>query len=378
MTPTILIVDDEEAILESLADSLAMSHWQVITARNGAEGLQRLKETTPDLVICDLMMPVMDGIQLCRRVREEPAWVAIPFLLLAAPEDVEHIHEGYRQGADHCLTKPVDPEELHVVVESCLRRSQDIRGILRRQALRRTQPRGTLSTELREPLELIQHYLAVYQEEIKRLKPERSQQISALTVRTLERMVKLFEDLMLIVYIGSGAVQVEIQSLYQRLDLTALLVEVMDSHRGAATQKQVDLVHFLPKGLRIHGHRHFLMGAFERLLDNAIKFSQPGGTVWIEAQRLRENVVVTIRDQGMGISAEQLGNLFMHFDNPERVKIEKQGTGLGLAIAAGLVQGHGGLIQVESALGKGSTFSVLLPGNLGGTGPLEGPLPDEC
>ena len=113
----------------------------------------------------------------------------------------------------------------------------------------------------------------------------------------------------------------------------------------------------------MHGHAHYTREVFKRLIDNAIKFGQSGGNVWIEATRLPEMVRVSIRDDGMGIAKDELSRLFSSFKSDDRVRIDLQGTGLGLAIAGKIVGLHGGEIKVESALGKGSTFEVWLPQN---------------
>jgi signal transduction histidine kinase len=170
---------------------------------------------------------------------------------------------------------------------------------------------------------------------------------------------------MLITYIDSGAVQVEIHSLYQPLDLVDELQEVLAQFTEAAAKREISLVPFLNEKIQIHGHAHFIRDIFLRLIENALKFSQPGGNIWIEAKVLRENAVVTVRDEGMGISEEQQKEVFSRLQDPDRIKIEKHGGGLGLAIAARLARLHGGEIQVESKLGKGTTFTVVLPLNLG-------------
>jgi len=366
MNEVVLVLDDDVSLLESLVDFLTLSDFEVLVGHNGMEGLERLKETRPDIIICDIMMPVMDGHEFFLQVRQNSEWVSIPFIFLTAKGEMKDILEGYSLGADHYITKPFDPDELLVLVKAHLERTQEIRIFLSRQIKRQASPNAkSLKAELYGPLELVNTYLKTYQRELDRLEPDRAKQLSGLMTVTLNRMVKLLEDLMLITYIDSGAVQVEIHSLYQPLDLVEELQDVLAQFTEAAANKEISLVPFFPEELKIHGHAHFVRDIFQRLIENALKFSQPGGNIWIEAKVLRENAAVTIRDEGMGISKEQQEELFSRLQDPDRVKIEKQGGGLGLAIASRLARLHGGEIRVESTLGKGSTFTVILPMNLG-------------
>lgn len=366
MTDTVLLIDDNTTLLESLTDFLRLSGYSVVTAENGDEGLDQLEKTVPDIIICDIMMPEMDGYQFFNEVRKNSDWVAIPFIFLTAKGEKQNILDGYALGADHYITKPFDPEELLLLVRAHLRRSEELQKIMRRQVERYERPLAhSLAPDLRAPIELVQHYLDVYQKERENLAPERAEQISIVMSETLDRMVSLFEDLMLIVYIESGAVKVELQRLYQPLDLSQILIEIIDHLSPRAERSEVSLVPFLPPELPVSGHAHFTRDIFQRIIENAIKFSQPGGNIWIEAKSMQEGVSVSIRDEGMGISKEEQARIFSRSDDPGRVKIEKQGGGWGLVIAARLVRLHGGEIQVESVIGKGSTFKIWLPVSLG-------------
>lgn len=223
----------------------------------------------------------------------------------------------------------------------------------------------TLEANARESIQLVSKYLEIYQREKERLSPSKAEKMSRIVARTLDRMVRLFEDLMLITYIDSGSVQVEIQYLYQDMDLVEELRSVFGMLKDIAADKEVSIVPFMPESLNIFAHTHFTRDIFYRLIENAIKFNQHGGNVWVEVEELKENVMVSIRDEGMGISNANMQAYFSHLNDPERVKIEKQGGGLGLPIASRLIRLHGGEIKVESTLGKGSTFTAIMPINLG-------------
>jgi signal transduction histidine kinase len=365
MNETVLILDDDISLLESLTDYLEIAEFSVLTASNGIEGLARMKEQAPDIIVCDITMPEMDGYAFFEQVRDNRDWLSIPFVFLSAkgePEDVQH---GYAIGADIYLKKPFDPDELITILRSKLQRAKELDSVIKTKIeYKTTSSLATYDYELRAPLQLIQRYMRVFQERKAHIDPGELDEIAQVMRVSLSRLVKLFEDLTMFVYIQSGAAGAEIQSQYQKINLSRDLQILMEEFRDRASQRGVTLHQFLPDELLMRGHAHYTREVFMRLIDNAIKFGQSGGNVWIEAAMLPEKVRVSIRDDGMGISKDELSKLFSTFKGGDRIRIDLQGAGLGLAIAGKLVGLHGGEIKVESALGKGSTFEVLLPHNL--------------
>ncbi|MCJ7567323.1 MAG: response regulator [Anaerolineales bacterium] len=364
MNETVLILDDDISLLESLSDYLEIAEFSVLTANNGIEGLARMKEQAPDIIVCDIMMPEMDGYAFFKQVREHREWLSIPFVFLSAkgePEDVQH---GYAIGADLYLKKPFDPDELITILRSKLQRAKELDSVVKTKIeYKTTSSLAAYDYELRAPLQLIQRYMRVFQERKAHVDPKEVDEVAHVMRVSLSRLVGLFEDLTMFVYIQSVGAGTEFQSLYQNFNLSRDLQQLVEEFRDQARQRGVTLHSFLPDELLMHGHAHYIREVFKRLIDNAIKFGQSDGNVWIEATRLPEMVRVSIRDDGMGIAKDEFSRLFSSFKGDARVRIDLQGAGLGLAIAGKIVSLHGGEIKVESALGKGSTFEVWLPQN---------------
>ncbi len=128
--PTLLIVEDEAAIRESLAELLVMQGFDVLTAEDGLDALEVMQESTPDLIISDVMMPRMNGYQLHQRVVHNPDWVWIPFLFLSAKGEEQDVRFGKELGADDYLIKPIDPEDLFAAVLGRLRRFKRLEELL--------------------------------------------------------------------------------------------------------------------------------------------------------------------------------------------------------------------------------------------------------
>ncbi len=366
MNGTVLILDDDSSLLESLADCLEAADFSVLKGNNGIDGLDRMDEQRPDIIVCDIMMPEMDGYMFFKQVRDNRDWLSIPFVFLSAKSGTADLKLGYELGADLYVKKPFDPDKLITMLRSKLQRAKELNSVIKTKIEHRREPCfESFDPEFRAPLNLIQNYMRVYQERIASVAPGEADDIARVMQATLSRFVKLFEDLTLFVYIQSGAVGVEFQILYQKIDLSMDLQQLLEEYQDQARKRGVTFHHFLPDEFLMHGHAHYTREIFKRLIENAIKFSQAGGNVWIGAEIRQEMIRVSIRDDGMGISKDELSKLYSSFKGGDRIRIDLQGAGLGLAIAGKLVHLHGGEIQVESALGVGSTFQVWLPRNLG-------------
>ncbi len=142
--PTILVADDEPAILENLALVLEAEGYQVLTAREGVEALNALKSQPVDLILADIAMPRMNGYQLYDRVRQNPDWLTIPFMFLTARSLDSDIRYGKELGVDDYLTKPIQPEDLLAAVQGKLRRGRQLRQLVSRPAAPGTSTAGPL------------------------------------------------------------------------------------------------------------------------------------------------------------------------------------------------------------------------------------------
>ena len=150
----------------------------------------------------------------------------------------------------------------------------------------------------------------------------------------------------------------------EEIDLAELTAETIEKLRPQAERKEIVPEIRIPPGLpHVPAHRDMLGQALMNLLENAIKYTQSGGSVWVEARRVAgEYVEICVADNGPGIPSEHLPRLFERFYRVDKARSRSEGgTGLGLSIVRHIVQRHGGSVRVESRLGKGSRFIVTLP-----------------
>ncbi|OQY25799.1 MAG: hypothetical protein B6I34_01520 [Anaerolineaceae bacterium 4572_32.1] len=363
-TKTILVVEDNPTMAEGICDVLEMEDYNVAYTRNGVEGLARLKQGGIDLILADIMMPVMDGYEFYRQVRENLEWTAIPFIFLTAKGQKEEVRMGKRLGADDYLTKPFDPADLIVAVESKLHRAKEMEqateqelGTLKQNIL------SALSHEFRTPLTYIRGYTDLLMEEDPVSQPEIFKDFLARIQLGSQRIHKLVEDFIMLVSLETGEVAYSISEGGMVMDILPTIRAEVHSFQEKAANKKVTWHTDWPTKLpQVFVNARMISNALNRLLDNAVKFLPPeGGEIWVSTATVNRQVQISIRDTGIGIPAQEHERIFERFYQVNRELYEQQGVGLGLAIAQDIVELHGGSLKVESEPDQGSTFSIFLP-----------------
>ena len=363
--PLILVVEDDFALLEGIRELLELTGYRVIPATNGVEALEKLNHYKPDLIVSDIMMPEMDGYEFHSKVRERVELLTIPFIFLTARGEKVDIRRGKSMGADDYITKPFDDEDLLVAVEAKLTRWRSLREVQDEEiADLKHKILLTLSHEFRTPLTYIINYAEILDMEEEGLSSEDFAEFMQGIKRGAVRLNALVEDFLALVELQTGEA---LQAYYYRrtrLDDPVAWLRIQAKQKEAAAQEAglelvVDVDEDLPAFVV---DETYLSDALRRLLDNAIKFSKEASTqVSFTAKAADGHIQIVISDEGIGIPEDELDQLFDIFHQIDRAKNEQQGTGSGLAIAKGIIELHGGEIEVKSELGMGTTMLIQLP-----------------
>jgi signal transduction histidine kinase len=372
---TILVLDDNWDLLTNIELILEMEGYQVLSACSGSEALTLLDQTRPDLIISDIMMPEIDGYEFYQRVRQNPELLTVPFIFLTAKGEREDIRLGKRLGVDEYLTKPLEPEDLLIAVEAKLRRLREIKASSRQDVERlRDIILRVLSHELRTPMTMIKAAVELLVENRIHFRDEEKQELLSLASKGGKRLEASIMDVLTIVNIEAGEAKNLFEVEKQEVDLSVCIEDAAAGCEREAASRGATIRVDVPKGLPVvTGHPEQLADVLSRLLDNAIKFSpQTGGQVVIRARDEDGRVKISVEDEGLGIPTAEIPRIFDICYQVDRHKHEQQGIGIGLAIARELVEIHGGSIEVESEVGKGSTFTVVLPGSPPQGGHIEG------
>ncbi len=372
----ILLVDDS-ADMRDYIKRLLSPHYAVETAADGAEGLRLARANPPDLVLTDVMMPKVDGFGLLRELRADPELKLVPIIMVSARAGEESRVEGLERGADDYLVKPFSARELiarvhsHVALhrlraqteqerQSLLEREQQARAAAEEANRAKDEFLAMLGHELRNPLSPILTSLNLMQMRgSDSFRRERD-----IIERQVHHLVNLVDDLLDISRITRGKIQLKLE----RIELITVVVKAIEMASPIIEQRMHHLIANVPAvGLLVEADPTRLAQVISNLLTNAGKYTEPGGNIWIRAER-EENqnggtIVLRVRDNGIGIGPAMLPRVFDLFSQGTRSLDRAQGgLGIGLTIVKSLVDLHGGSVEAHSeGMGKGSEFTMRLP-----------------
>ncbi len=371
----ILLVEDDKAILEGIADLLVLElaklgyNPDVRMADHGAAALHIMDAFTPDLIISDIMMPIMGGYAFKEHVQNNPRWVHIPFFFLTARSDRQAINEGRRSGVERYITKPFDTNELVEQVKTQLDLNQQRRQLHQEkfESLKRDFT-WMINHELRTPLTYVSAYYELLKDSIAHLEDTGYSEESLRGIQGgCMRLIRLVENFIKVIDLRTGATETVFQKKAQLIDFVSpLLKTTVETHENNAAAHHITLECAIPDQLPdLWGDPDSVVEIINRLLDNAIKFTriQNNGVrqITVSAQENHPHLIIQVADTGIGFPHEAREQLFDLFYQHNRSHLEQQGSGTGLTIVKGLVELHRGRIEAESEENYGSIFTVTLP-----------------
>ncbi|UCC97415.1 MAG: response regulator [Phycisphaerales bacterium] len=356
----ILVIDDEESIRDSCRQVLIRAGYATETAENGDLGLQKISQARPDLVLVDLKMPGMGGMELLERIAEiDPGIISV---VITGYATIESTVEAMKRNAYDFLPKPFTPDQLRIVVNRGLERRKLAIESERLRCEKEMMKENfvTLVThQLRSPLASIRQSFGVIREGFAGDVTDKQKQMIEKANKYLDDLMRLIDDWLDMSRIGSG----RMAEKFELLALGPVLSDILERIRPLAESRKVmldlNLGHDIPA---VSGDRESLKQAISNLVSNAVNYNHEGGTVTVSAAEQGNDLAIEICDTGIGISPDDLPFVFEEFF---RVKSSQTrnitGTGLGLPIAKRVIEAHYGRITVRSEPGKGTTFTVFLP-----------------
>ncbi len=362
MTGRVLIVDDQDANRLLLRDLLESQGHEVTEAADGEEALQRVSEIAPDVVLLDIGMPGMDGFEVCRRIKADPATASIPVLLVTALSQRDQRLLGIGAGANDYITKPVDRSDLSLRVRNAIRMRQLYLEVeeqyrrLEKLELLRDSLVHMIVHDLRSPLAGIRAYLDLLKlDGAGKLDMELTESIDAARKVAID-MTDMVSDLLDVSRLEVGKMPLELAPV----DVGALVVEAIGA-AGAAARVRIRVEPPADK-LRVVCDAGVIRRVIANLVGNAVKFTPVSGQITVLVRGDGAEVRVEVADTGPGIPKEYHEKVFEKYGQVEAARHgAKHSTGLGLTFCKLAVEAHGGRVGLESAVGKGSTFWLILP-----------------
>jgi two-component system, sensor histidine kinase and response regulator len=354
--PQILIVEDSARNIQVLGNTLAGKGYEIFIARNGAQALEKVDVIMPDLILLDVMMPELDGFEICRRLKSNPVTAEIPVVFLTGRAEPEDIVKGFKLGAVDYLTKPFNPDELLVRVNTQLE-LQAGRKALKKANNDMKELVHLLCHDLANPMNSVISVLDTIDsyEEFESLKDLlRSSAENGLNVIGLVRDMRCAEENAL---------------PFETVDLAEALRISTDMLRGRFTAKRLKLAIDVPEGLLIRVEKtSFVNSVLNNLFTNAIKFSHPGSKIEVRAARSDDRVRLTIQDHGIGIPGGQRGRIFDFNTSTSRPGTDGEtGNGFGMPMVRKFILAYQGTIEIDSIEQKegvtdhGTKVRLLLP-----------------
>lgn len=355
----ILNVDDSDGARYAKTRILSRAGFQVIEAASGEEALTRARTESPSLILLDVKLPDINGMEVCRQLKADPETQTILVLQTSASflgvADKVRALEG---GADNYLLEPIEPEELVANVKALLRLGR-VERQLRESDRRKDEFLATLAHELRNPLGPIRNAVHL----LRKLDPDvpQMQEKARNTIqRHTDHLAHLIDDLLDVSRISQGKISLR----SNMVELKSFVNSALESAAVAIEKGKHRLsVHLPEEEVWIYGDKVRLSQVISNLLTNAAKFTAQGGEICVDANVEDQRIRIRISDNGIGIDPTHLDRIFQLFVQTGHLEDRVQeGLGIGLSLVKTLVELHGGTVKVTSAgINQGSTFEICLP-----------------
>lgn len=361
----ILVIEDEDNIRDILIEMLEAEDFEVIEAADGQCGLKLAQETLPDLIICDIMMPALDGYEVLNQLRQNSVTETIPFIFLTAKTAKADRRQGMALGADDYLVKPFTRNELLTVIAARFKKQLSFN---RQSQQKLDELRGNilhaLPHELHTPLNGILGLSRILIDTYDLTDREEALELLEEIYTSGERLYRLTQNFLLYAemeLIATDPERIEAMRRHESETPTQKLITDVAIQKANHAKREADL-HLDCQEITVQIPEAKLKKILEEIIDNAFKFSSANTPVHVISTLKDNTCAVSVIDQGRGMTAAQIANLgaYLQF---ERKLYEQQGSGLGLVIAKRLVELYKGQLIINSSSGKHTIVNIYLPVN---------------
>lgn len=351
----LLVVEDSANERFLISCVFNQEDWEILEAEDGVQGLALARQMHPDLILLDVQMPRMSGIEMLSQLRGDPQTRDLLVIVLTGnATKIEDLEQGFQSGADEYLFKPFNIDELRIRVNNMLKRRKAEKALQQLQA----DFVAMLIHDLKSPLTAICGFSDLLLRRRFGDVNERQERCLQTSLAAGQKMLTIINEVLDLSKFEAGKFVLAKRSV----DLRALLIGCCERQQAVAEEHGINLKIELPDLPMVEADGDKLDQVVTNLLSNALKFTPSGGNVTLEARIVDESgaVEVAVIDSGPGISEEEQEALFQKYSQTSSGR-RASGTGLGLAICKGIIEAHAGRIWAESRINVGSRFAFSLP-----------------
>jgi two-component system, sensor histidine kinase and response regulator len=356
MKKRILIIEDDLNVRENVREILLAENFEVVSADNGRDGYQKAVEILPDLILCDLLMPEMNGYEVIHFMKENPVTRDIPFIFLTAKVDLADIRRGMETGADDYITKPFTVKSLLKAIQIRLEKYDISKKKIHDLTLNLEM---SLPHELRTPLFGILGFSKLLADNVDSYSKEEVKEFAENIFTSGKRLHRLIENFLYLARLELISMNsAELKNLENEQISKAGAIITQSAIEAA---KSKDRIEDLKINIEDYEYRINLEGfikIFDELIDNAFKFSKKGNEVSISSRSNGKYNIISVSNKGIVMTEEQIANIRPHMQFERKIR-EQQGSGLGLSIAKKIVDIYKGKLNI-SVNGDIITFEVYL------------------
>lgn len=353
----ILVVDDQPANIQMIGAVLGGLGHEIIPAADGATALKRMAIRPPDIILLDVLMPRMDGYEVCRQVKENPEWKDIPIIFLSAADDKDLIVRALNAGGVDYITKPFNHAELisRVHTQFSLKIARDR---LKQLAEDKDELLGILAHDMKNHLGGMNMSAVLLCEQIEQIQNERLTRLSENILYSSAQMLSFVKE-----FLANTASDSAFVVQPGVVNFAEMAGNVARQYQEAAAGKSLKIQTFFPlEDTTVIADVSALNQVLDNLLSNAVKFSPPDRKIHVSVILADGHVECAIKDEGPGFTPEDKTKMFKRYGRlSARPTAGEPSTGLGLSIVRKLVLAMNGELSCQSEPGQGATFTIKLP-----------------
>jgi two-component system, sensor histidine kinase and response regulator len=354
---SILIVDDVAKNIQLIAKFLTKEGYNLYFAQSGEAAIKQVEQFDFDLILLDIMMPEMNGFEVCRKIKESKKNQLVPVIFITAKTDEDAIKKGFSIGGVDYITKPFNPEELLARVRTHIK-LQDREKELRELNTTKDTILSIISHDLKTPFFNIMGLGEILLNNYNGFSDAEKKELLTNIVDSARESHNLLDNLLGWIRMQTGRIAFN----PTLCDLNSLIKSTMSLANFQANNKEVNLNYNEVSNIKVYADENMFNTILRNLLSNAIKYTKIGGQVDIIVNDTSDEVKISVKDDGVGIPGDKIDKLFSYGNSVSTPGTNQElGSGFGLIITHDFIKMNKGILTVKSEINNGTTFSFNLP-----------------